>query len=60
MGLPGRPPITQFPALPTKQDTGCRARRAMHGKIQFPGRDKLLRTEDMNIYLTRGPDMRQT
>jgi hypothetical protein len=24
-GLPGRSPITQFPALPNEQDTGCRA-----------------------------------
>jgi hypothetical protein len=23
MGLPGRPPTAQFPALLTKQDTGC-------------------------------------
>jgi hypothetical protein len=34
-GLPGRPPITQFPALTTEQDTGFRARRTKHGKIRF-------------------------
>jgi hypothetical protein len=29
-GLPGKPPITKFSALPTKQDTGYRARRKTH------------------------------
>jgi hypothetical protein len=60
MGLPGRPPITQFPSLTTKQDTGCRAQLTRHGKIRFPGRDTLLRSEDIESYLPRGPDMKQT
>jgi hypothetical protein len=45
-GLPGRPPITQFPALPTEQDTGCRNRRTTHRNIGFSGRYTLLRPED--------------
>jgi hypothetical protein len=59
-GLPDRPLITQFPALPTKQDTGCRARCTTHGKIRFFGRDTLLRPEDRKCYLPRGLEMRQT
>jgi hypothetical protein len=60
MGIPGRPPITQFPALPAEQDTVCRARRTAHRKIHFYGQDTLLRPEDTKSYLPRGPDMRQT
>jgi hypothetical protein len=59
-GLPGRPPTTQFPALPTEQDDGCGARRTTRGKIRFSGRYTLLRPEDTKSYLPRGPDMRQT
>jgi hypothetical protein len=37
-GLPGRPPTTQFPAIPTEQDTGCRARRtARKYMVSRPG-----------------------
>jgi hypothetical protein len=41
-GLPGRPPITQFPALPAEQDTVCRARHTAHRKTRssgWPGHD---------------------
>jgi hypothetical protein len=60
MGLPGRPPTAQFPALLTKQDTGCRAKRTMREKIRFSGWDTLLRPEDTKSYLPRRPYMRQT
>jgi hypothetical protein len=59
-GLLGRPPITQFTALPTEQDTGCCARRTAQRKIRLSSRDTLLRLEDMKSYLPRGTDMRQT
>jgi hypothetical protein len=59
-GLPGRPPIMQFPTLPAKQDTVCRARRTAHRTIRSSGRDTLLRPEDMKSYLPRRPEMRQT
>jgi hypothetical protein len=59
-GLPGRPLITQFPAIPTKQDTDCRARRTAPRKIHLYGRDTLLRPEDTKNYLPRGPNMGQT
>jgi hypothetical protein len=50
-GLPGIPPITQFPALPAEQDTVYRARCTAHKNIRFSGRDTLL---------PREPYMRQT
>jgi hypothetical protein len=60
MGLPGEIRIMQLPALSSEQDTYYRARCAKHGKIHFPGRDALLRPEDMKRYLTRWTDAVQT
>jgi hypothetical protein len=57
-GLPGRPPITQFPALPAEQDTVCRAQRMAHRKIRVSGWDTRHRPEDTKSYLPRGPEMR--
>jgi hypothetical protein len=58
-GLAGRPPVKQFPALPTEKGTGCRAQRTVHRMIRLPCRYTILRPEDIKSYLPRGPDMRQ-
>jgi hypothetical protein len=54
-GLSGRPPIRNFPALATEQDTVCRARSTAHIKTRFSGRDTFILPEDKKSYQT---DMR--